>query len=133
MAEYVWQNDLGEGAEVDRLRLMSTILDPSSRGHLAALPVQADWQCLEIGAGNGSLSQCLAMVDAVRPGGVAVRAGARLPSDSHGRARESGAVLARPDLGARHGVDYHVCRTVAPRLQELVCERHMTLVMGPDL
>jgi 2-polyprenyl-3-methyl-5-hydroxy-6-metoxy-1,4-benzoquinol methylase len=58
MAEYVWQHDLkGEG---DRLRLMSDVLDPSSEFHLLRIGVAAGWRCLEIGAGNGSLSQWLA-------------------------------------------------------------------------
>jgi SAM-dependent methyltransferase len=58
MAEYVWQHDL-EG-ERDRLRLMSDLLDPSSEFHLMGTGIAAGWRCLEIGAGNGSLSQWLA-------------------------------------------------------------------------
>ena len=58
MTEYVWQHGL-EG-EAERLRLMSEILDPSCRDHLSRLPIAGDWQCIEIGAGNGSLSQWLA-------------------------------------------------------------------------
>ena len=58
MSTYVWQHDLK--GEPDRLRLMSEILDPSSRFHLKRTGVAAGWRCLEIGAGNGSLSQWLA-------------------------------------------------------------------------
>ena len=58
MAEYVWQHELK--GERDRLRLMSDLLDPSSRFHLQQMGVAAGWRCLEIGAGNGSLSQWLA-------------------------------------------------------------------------
>jgi ubiquinone/menaquinone biosynthesis C-methylase UbiE len=58
MSEYVWQHDLK--GEADRLRLMSDLLDPSSRFHLAQTGVTTGWRCLEIGAGNGSLSQWLA-------------------------------------------------------------------------
>jgi SAM-dependent methyltransferase len=58
MAEYVWQHDLK--LEADRLRLMSDLLDPSSRFHLLRTRVTVGWRCLEIGAGNGSLSQWLA-------------------------------------------------------------------------
>ncbi len=58
MAQYVWQHDLK--GERDRLRLMSDLLDPSSRFHLQRIGVAAGWRCLEIGAGNGSLSQWLA-------------------------------------------------------------------------
>jgi SAM-dependent methyltransferase len=58
MAEYVWQHDLK--GEADRLRLMSALLDPSSEFHLLRTGVTTGWRCLEIGAGNGSLSQWLA-------------------------------------------------------------------------
>lgn len=65
MAPYVWQHDLtGEAA---RLRLMSRILDPSSRFHLDRIGIAPGWRCLEVGAGNGSLSQWMA--DRVGPGG----------------------------------------------------------------
>jgi len=39
---------------------MSAILDPSCRDHLSRLPIGADWRCIEIGAGNRSLSAWLA-------------------------------------------------------------------------
>ncbi len=58
MSGYVWQHDLA--GERDRLRLMSDLLDPSSRFHLMQTGLAAGWRCLEIGAGNGSLSQWLA-------------------------------------------------------------------------
>ncbi len=58
MAEYVWAHNLK--GESDRLRLMSDLLDPSSEFHLLRLGVGTGWRCLEIGAGNGSLSQWLA-------------------------------------------------------------------------
>ena len=58
MAEYVWQHNLK--GERDRLQLMSDLLDPSSEFHLSRIGVAKGWHCLEIGAGNGSLSQWLA-------------------------------------------------------------------------
>jgi 2-polyprenyl-3-methyl-5-hydroxy-6-metoxy-1,4-benzoquinol methylase len=58
MPPYVWQHGLD--GERERLRLMSDILDPSSRFHLKRVGVTAGWRCIEIGAGNGSLSQWLA-------------------------------------------------------------------------
>lgn len=70
MNTYIWQHDIGD--EAQRLRLMSEILDPSSRFHIAALPVEPGWRCIEIGAGNGSLSQWLA--DRVAPGGTVTAA-----------------------------------------------------------
>lgn len=58
MSGYVWQHGLkGEPA---RLRLMSRLLDPSSRFHLLSTGVTEGWRCLEIGAGNGSVSHWLA-------------------------------------------------------------------------
>ena len=39
---------------------MSDLLDPSSRFHLLRTGLTAGWHCLEVGAGNGSLSQWLA-------------------------------------------------------------------------
>lgn len=68
MTQYVWQHELK--GEPERLRLMSDILDPSSEFHLAHIGVAAGWRCLEIGAGNGSLSQWLA--SQVGPNGVAI-------------------------------------------------------------
>ena len=58
MPGYIWQHDLK--GEPDRLRLMSRLLDPSSRFHLLRTGVTAGWRCLEIGAGTGSVSQWLA-------------------------------------------------------------------------
>lgn len=58
MSGYVWQHGLT--GESDRLRLMSRLLDPSSRFHLSRIGVTDGWRCLEVGAGNGSLSQWLA-------------------------------------------------------------------------
>ncbi|MGC2052974.1 MAG: methyltransferase domain-containing protein [Pseudolabrys sp.] len=58
MSKYVWQHDLK--GESDRLRLMSDLLDPSSEFHLRRIGVATGWRCLEIGAGNASLSQWLA-------------------------------------------------------------------------
>lgn len=68
MAQYVWQHDLK--GEPERLRMMSDILDASSRYHLERTGVTSGWRCLEIGAGDGSLSQWLAR--RVGPNGVAI-------------------------------------------------------------
>jgi SAM-dependent methyltransferase len=65
MVDYVWQHDLA--GESHRLRLMSDLLNPSSEFHLLRTGIAAGWHCLEIGAGNGSLSQWLAQ--RVGPGG----------------------------------------------------------------
>lgn len=67
MPRYVWHHEL-EG-EQTRLRLMSDLLDPTGRQALATV-VRPGWRCLEIGAGNGSLSAWLA--DQVGPTGQVV-------------------------------------------------------------
>ena len=80
MAEYVWQHGLI--GEPERLRLMSDLLDPSSRFHLERIGVARGWHCLEAGAGNGSLSAWLAeRVGAEGPG-----RGGRHPHRPHARA-----------------------------------------------
>jgi SAM-dependent methyltransferase len=49
---------------------MSRLLDPLHRRHLKALGVSPGWRCLEVGAGNGSVSVWLA--GKVAPDGLAV-------------------------------------------------------------
>jgi SAM-dependent methyltransferase len=68
MPDYVLPHSL-EG-ERQRLRLMSQLLDPMHRRHLEALGVGPGWRCLEVGCGNGSVSQWLATK--VAPDGLAV-------------------------------------------------------------
>jgi tRNA A58 N-methylase Trm61 len=58
MSGYVWQHDLK--GERDRLRMMPDLLDAASRFYLLRTGVATGWCCLDIGAGNGSLSQWLA-------------------------------------------------------------------------
>lgn len=59
--------DDASASEYKRLDLMSKILDPWTRGYLSALGVGEGWQCLEIGGGNGSISEWLC--DRVGPSG----------------------------------------------------------------
>lgn len=54
-------------AEYQRLDLMSKILDPWTREYLTALGVGPGWDCLELGGGNGSVSEWLS--DKVGPTG----------------------------------------------------------------
>lgn len=58
MPEYTLPHKL-EG-ERQRLALMSQLLDPIELAHLARLGVGPGWRCLELGCGNGSISQALA-------------------------------------------------------------------------
>jgi SAM-dependent methyltransferase len=52
--------DDASAVEYKRLDLMSKILDPWTRGYLAALGVGEGWRCLELGGGNGSIAEWLA-------------------------------------------------------------------------
>jgi SAM-dependent methyltransferase len=58
MSEYILPHDLA--GEKQRLGLMSELLDPLHRSHIEQLGLQAGWRCLEVGCGNGSISEWLA-------------------------------------------------------------------------
>jgi SAM-dependent methyltransferase len=51
--------DAGAQQELDRLRLIEFLSDPTTTRHLEALGVAAGWQCLEAGAGAGSIARWL--------------------------------------------------------------------------
>jgi 2-polyprenyl-3-methyl-5-hydroxy-6-metoxy-1,4-benzoquinol methylase len=55
---YIFNN--ASTLEYERLDLMSKILDPWTRGYLAAVGVGRGWRCLELGGGNGSITEWLA-------------------------------------------------------------------------
>ena len=54
---YIFDNS--STAEYQRLDLMSEMLDPGTRAHLAALGLGDGWNCLELGGGNGSMTAWL--------------------------------------------------------------------------
>ncbi|MBV8549863.1 MAG: class I SAM-dependent methyltransferase [Acidobacteriaceae bacterium] len=58
MSKYVLPHETA--GERQRLALMSALLDPAERIHIARLGVRPGWRCLELGSGNGSISQILA-------------------------------------------------------------------------
>ncbi|MEM9592407.1 MAG: methyltransferase [Pseudomonadota bacterium] len=68
MSDYILPHSMPR--EEKRLALMSHMLDPHTMFRLSELGVGQGWRCLEIGAGNGSLSQWLA--DRVGPAGHVV-------------------------------------------------------------
>jgi SAM-dependent methyltransferase len=65
MADYVLPHTIPQ--EDERLTLMSRMLDPQMFFRLEQLGVAEGWRCLEVGAGNGSVSRWLA--ERVGPGG----------------------------------------------------------------
>jgi hypothetical protein len=56
---HLYMFDNSATAEYQRLDLMSKILDPDTRTHLAALGLREGWNCLELGGGNGSITEWL--------------------------------------------------------------------------
>ncbi len=59
--DQAWQREL------ERLRSLEVLFDPSSRRHLDALGIGPGWRCLEVGCGAGSMALWLA--DRVGPSG----------------------------------------------------------------
>lgn len=55
---YIFDNTAA--VEYERLDLMSKILDPWTKGYLDSLGVGPGWRCLELGGGNGSITEWLA-------------------------------------------------------------------------
>ena len=60
MSERPYILDNASALEYKRLDLMAKILDPWTRGYLASLDVSPGWHCLELGGGNGSITEWLA-------------------------------------------------------------------------
>lgn len=57
MKPYILDNS--SALEYKRLDLMSKILDPWTQDYMTALGVGAGWHCLELGGGNGSITEWL--------------------------------------------------------------------------
>jgi SAM-dependent methyltransferase len=68
MSEYTLPH--AASGERPRLALMSELLDPIERGYIERLGLRTGWRCLEVGCGNGSISQWLA--ERVSPDGHVV-------------------------------------------------------------
>ena len=58
MSNYVWSEGNKE-VEFRRLEFLAKSYDPTSIRRLEALPVRAGWNCLEVGAGSGSMARWL--------------------------------------------------------------------------
>src|SRR5215468_3590265 len=64
--------DATDDLEWERLALLQTLYDGSTSQQLARLGIKAGWQCLEVGAGRGSIAHWLA--GCVGPAGRVVAA-----------------------------------------------------------
>lgn len=53
-SEYVFQR-VEDQRELERLRMIEQVFDPASRRRLLDAGLQADWRCLEVGPGAGSI------------------------------------------------------------------------------
>lgn len=56
---YIHSNETDE-VELNRLRLVEQIYDPTTIRHLEIIRTSEGWNCLEVGAGTGSVAQWLA-------------------------------------------------------------------------
>ncbi len=61
MSQYVF-TAAHQVQELERLRTIEQIFDPVSRARIEKTGITAKWQCLEVGAGAGSITQWLATV-----------------------------------------------------------------------
>ncbi|MGB8780526.1 MAG: methyltransferase domain-containing protein [Candidatus Bathyarchaeia archaeon] len=59
--------DEKDEVELNRLRILERIFDPSTKRHLEMIGVSEGWKCLEVGAGTGSVAQWLSR--RIGPGG----------------------------------------------------------------
>jgi SAM-dependent methyltransferase len=60
MAEYILTRSGDELTERERLRVLQAYQDPPTIQHLAATGVSTGWNCLDVGAGGGSITRWLA-------------------------------------------------------------------------
>ena len=69
MSQYIF-SEHDDDRELERLRLIEQVVDPATIGHLEQTGVGPGWQCLEVGAGAGSILRWLG--EAVGAGGHVV-------------------------------------------------------------
>lgn len=61
MSQYVF-TDSQYAKELERLQAIEQVFDPASRRRIQATGITADWRCLEVGAGAGSVTQWMAAI-----------------------------------------------------------------------
>ena len=100
--EYVF-DETREHAEHERLRAIEAVFDPATKTRLEAVGLSPGWQCLEVGAGGGSIMRWLA--ERVGSGGrvVAVETNPRfLEGANRSNTEVMTADIRAVDLGADH-------------------------------
>ncbi|MGF1479699.1 MAG: class I SAM-dependent methyltransferase [Cyanophyceae cyanobacterium] len=61
MSQYIF-TDAQQVSELERLQAIEQVFDPASRQRINATGISVEWQCLEVGAGAGSITRWLAAV-----------------------------------------------------------------------
>jgi SAM-dependent methyltransferase len=116
MTGYALPHDLA--GERQRLDLMSALLDPMEQVHIERLGVEPGWRCLEIGAGNGSISRILAGL--VAPSGhvLATDIDVRFMADLKGEGLEARRLDVTTDAIEDEAYDFVVARAILHHLPE---------------
>ncbi len=71
MSDYIF-TDTQHTSELERLQAIEQVFDPATRRRLQATGVTTGWQCLEVGAGAGSITRWLAEIVGSRGNVVAI-------------------------------------------------------------
>ena len=112
--------------EYQRLDLMSKILDPWTRDYLRTLGVGPGWNCLELGPGNGSITEWLCAAVGSTCGPCCVRPGpASMVSKAWSRALASAVAV---DVPAHRGQ-----WSIAEEHLRQLSDRHRSPVQSPGM
>ena len=114
-----------------RLALIERCYDPATTSRLAKLGVRAGWQCLEVGAGGGSIARWLR--DQVSPGGtvVAIDLDIRFIENESGVEARKGNILEAELEGDTYDLVH--CRALLHHLRgkEVAALRRMAAALRP--
>jgi SAM-dependent methyltransferase len=114
-----------------RLALIERCYDPTTTSRLAQLGVSAGWQCLEVGAGGGSIARWLR--DRVSPGGrvVALDLDIRFIENEPGIEARRGNILAEELEGDNYDLVH--CRALLHHLpgKQVAALRRMAAALRP--
>lgn len=119
MAENVYVGSTNSDRfEQERLRLLREVMDPRTHKHLEGIGPGSGWNCLEVGAGEGSIARWMA--ERVKPGGhvVATDINTRFLEEAPGPHLEVRQHDITRDELERDDYDLVHCRTVLMHLSE---------------